>query len=122
MMAYRLLANLVLLTHFVFVLFAIFGGLLILWRQWMLYLHLSALFWASYVMFTGTICPLTPWENALRRASGSEGYQGGFIEHYIITLLYPDGLTRGSQIFLGIALVMINMMVYAWILLRLYRK
>ena len=117
-MAYRYLADLILLIHFFFVMFAALGGLLVLWRRWLVYFHLPAMLWAAYVMFSGVICPLTPWENSLRRAGGEAGYTGGFIEHYIIVLLYPEGLTRVMQISLGIALAIINLAIYLFVLLQ----
>jgi hypothetical protein len=115
----HLLADLVVLGHFAFLLFVMFGGLLrLLWRRahW---LHLPAVIWGGYVELSGGICPLTPLENRLRRAGGSGEYAGGFIEHYILPILYPPGLTREVQFGLAIGLVLLNLLVYWWVWRRL---
>ncbi len=115
----RLLADLLVLVHTAFVLFVIFGGLLV--RRWprLAWLHLPAALWGGWVEFAGRICPLTPLENALRHEAGQAGYQGGFIEHYLIPLLYPPGLTRSAQLVLGGLLVLLNLALYAAVLARL---
>jgi hypothetical protein len=108
----RLLADAVLVLHLAFVAFAVAGGLLA-WRwRWMPWLHLPALAWAATVEFTGWICPLTPLENALRAAGGQAGYRGGFIEHYLLPLLYPAALTPGLQVLLGAGLLAFNAAAY----------
>lgn len=108
----RLLADAVLVLHLAFVAFAVAGGLLA-WRwRWMPWLHLPALAWAATVEFTGWICPLTPLENALRAAGGQAGFSGGFIEHYLLPLLYPAALTPGLQVLLGTGLLAFNAAVY----------
>jgi len=111
-----MLADLVVLIHSLFVLFVIFGGLLVL-RWWkVIYLHLPAVAWGAFIEFAGGICPLTPLENALRRRAGLAGYQGGFVEHYILPVLYPTGLTHNVQLVLGALVVGINLIVYAVVL------
>jgi len=111
----------VLLLHFAFVLFAALGALLV-WRwRWVMWLHLPAVAWAAFVEFSGRICPLTPLEVELRRLAGQSGYSGDFIEHYIGSLLYPAGLTRQTQIVLGVAVVLINVAIYAAIARRYLR-
>ena len=118
----RLLADAVLLLHGLFILFAVFGGLLA-WR-WprLAWLHLPAAAWAGWVVSAGWICPLTPLENALRRSAGEAGYGGGFIEHYLTALIYPEGLTRPVQIALGLGVLLFNVVLYAWLLLSRRRK
>jgi hypothetical protein len=117
-MIYRLLADAVLSLHLFFILFVVFGGLLVLrWRRAM-YLHLPAAIWGALIEFMGWICPLTPWENRLRRLAGDEGYAGGFIEHYLLPLVYPGGLTREIQIILGVAVLVANVVIYAAIIWR----
>jgi hypothetical protein len=69
--------------------------------------------WGAWTEFTGTICPLTPWENALRARAGVAGYSGGFVEHYLIPIVYPEALTTHAQFGLGIAVLAINAAVYA---------
>ncbi|MDM0029481.1 DUF2784 domain-containing protein [Variovorax saccharolyticus] len=119
----RLLADAVLLLHGLFILFAVFGGLLV-WR-WprLAWLHLPAAAWAGWVVSAGWICPLTPLENALRRSAGEAGYSGGFVEHYLLALIYPEGLTRPLQIALGLGVLLFNAALYARLLvLRRRRK
>jgi hypothetical protein len=107
------LADAVLLLHLLFIVFAVGGGLLALRWHWMPWLHLPALAWGVTVEFTGWICPLTPLENALRRAGGAAGYTESFVEHYLLPLIYPAALTRELQLVLGGALLLINAVVYA---------
>ncbi len=112
-MAYRLLADLVLALHLAFVLFAVLGGLLALRWRWFPWLHVPAAIWGGFVEATGRICPLTPLENRLRGVAGVSAYRGGFIEHYLLAIVYPPGLTREMQLALGALLVIVNIAVYA---------
>ena len=114
-MIFRLLADLVVLVHLAFVVFVVVGGLLALKWRWVVWLHLPAAIWGALIEFGGWICPLTPLENWLRNQGGEEGYAGGFIQHYMVPVLYPDGLTREIQIVLGLAVVILNLVVYALI-------
>ena len=108
----RALADLVLVLHLGYILFVIAGGFLTLrWSRAPL-LHLPAAAWALFVELSGGICPLTPLENMLRRAAGSAGYTGGFIEHYFLPLIYPSGLTRAVQLGLAGVVVLANALVY----------
>ena len=117
-MFYRLAADLVALTHFAFVLFVVLGGLLALrWRR-VIWVHLPCAVWGVLIEFTGCVCPLTPMENWLRQQAGESGYSGGFIEHYVIPVLYPVGLTRSVQVALGVAVIVVNVAIYAWLLAR----
>ena len=111
-MAYRAAADAILVTHLAFVLFAVFGALLILRWPRLAWLHIPAVVWAAFVEFNGTICPLTPLEVILRRQAGEAGYAGGFIDHYFMPLLYPEGLTRDMQTILGAIVVAINAAIY----------
>ena len=111
-MAWRLLADAVVLLHLLFVAFAVAGGLLAFRWRWVPLAHLPALGWAAFVEFTGRICPLTPLENTLRAAGGDAGYTGGFIEHYLLPVLYPAALTRELQWTLGAGLVAFNAVAY----------
>lgn len=117
-MGYRLLADLLVVVHGAFVLFVVAGGLTVLWRRWMAWVHLPCAAWGAAIEFGGWICPLTPWEQALRRQAGAAGYNGGFVEHYLIPLIYPAGLTRGLQIALGVAVLAVNVAVYARVFAR----
>ncbi len=121
MNSYRLLADLTVVAHFVFVLFAVGGGLLVLrWRR-IVWLHIPAAVWAALIEFYGWVCPLTPLENWLRVRSGASGYRGGFIEHYILPVLYPRALTRELQIVLGIFVLVVNLAIYSWLLIRVMK-
>lgn len=111
-MSERLLADGLVALHFAFIVFVLCGGLLVLRRRAWSLLHLPAVAWAAYVEFTATICPLTPWENALRQRAGEAGYDGGFIEHYLIPVIYPAGLTPRIQLLLGAFVIALNVIVY----------
>jgi hypothetical protein len=115
---YGLFADLLVLFHAAFILFAVLGGLLCLKRTFFLYVHLPAAFWAALVELGGWTCPLTPWENALRHLAGQAGYSGDFVAHYLLPLIYPAGLTRSVQIFLGLSVLVLNLGVYGWVFSR----
>lgn len=112
-MTARALADAVVALHLAFIVFVVAGGALALHRPRWAALHLPAVAWAAFTELTGTLCPLTPLENTLRRAAGEAGYPGGFIEHYVIPLIYPAGLTPGIQVWIGIGVVAFNVIVYA---------
>ncbi len=115
-MIYALAADAVVVIHLLFILLAVFGGLLVIWRRAMVFLHLPALIWAVWIVATHGICPLTPLENSLRELAGEVGYRGGFIAHYLIPLIYPPGLTPAGQSALAAILSALNLLVYgfAW--------
>ena len=117
-MAYRILADLVVGVHVLFVVFVVAGGLLALRWPWVAAAHLPAAVWGTLIELRGWICPLTPLEKSLRAAAGQAGYQGGFIEHYLLPVLYPAGLTRGVQLVLGSLVIAVNLLVYGALLLR----
>ena len=114
-LSYRLLADLVVLVHIAFVVFAVLGGLLAARWRCLVWIHLPAVIWAMIVEFFGWVCPLTPLENWLRRRGGQAGYPSDFIAHYILPVLYPEELTREVQICLGALVLLINLSVYTWI-------
>ena len=107
-MGYRMLADAIVVVHLLFVIYAIFGGLLVLKWRYTVFLHLPALLWGIVVEAQGWICPLTPLENRLRVAAGDAGYHGGFVEQYLLPVLYPEGLTRPDQLMLAIGLAAVN--------------
>jgi len=111
-MPYRFLADLVVLAHLAFIVFALLGGLLALRWRWMAWVHLPAVAWGVAVELAGWICPLTPLENALRRAGGSSGYTGDFVDHYIVPVIYPVDLTREIQIVYGLLALALNLAIY----------
>ncbi len=117
-MSDRLAADAVVVFHLLFIAFALCGGALVLWRRRFAWLHVPAVAWAAFVEFSGTLCPLTPLENALRRRAGDAGYAGGFVEHYLIPLIYPAGLTPAIQVAIGTVLVAVNVVFYALALRR----
>jgi hypothetical protein len=121
-MPYRLLADLVLILHAGFVAFVVLGALLALRWPRVAWIHVPVVLWGAGIEFVGGICPLTPLENHWRRLAGELGYPGGFIEHYIVSALYPDGLTRNVQIVLGALVVVVNVAIYAWALRRSRRS
>lgn len=117
-MIYKLLADLISLAHLAFVLFVVLGGIAV-WRAPKLaWLHLPAVAWGALVELMGWICPLTPWEQSLRRLAGDGGYSGGFVEHYLLPFLYPEGLTRDAQLFLGVLVLAVNLAAYTLIFWR----
>ena len=111
-------ADIVVLIHFLFVLFVLFGGLLCVRWPRMAWLHIPAAAWGAAIEFSGWICPLTPLENRLRSSGGETLYEQDFVARYILPALYPDGLTRTHQIVLGAVVLTINFAVYAWIFAR----
>jgi hypothetical protein len=113
-MWYSWLADLILCVHLGFVLFVIFGGLLVLKWRWIAWLHLPAALWGAVVEFTGWICPLTPLENWLREQGGEATYRSDFITQYLLPVLYPEDLTRDLQLLLGTGVVVLNAAVYWW--------
>lgn len=117
MSLHRLAADLVLVVHLGFILFVVFGGFLALRRRWVAWIHLPVAAYGAAIELVGWVCPLTPLENRLRRAAGQEAYEGGFIEHYLVPLIYPSGLTPGLQLALGAGVVLINAAVY-WLVFR----
>jgi hypothetical protein len=117
-MGYRILADLVVGVHALFVAFVVLGGLLALRWPRVIFLHLPAAVYGALLEFQGWICPLTPLEKSLRAAAGEAGYEGGFIEHYLLPVLYPAALTREVQLVLGTAVIVANVVIYALVLRR----
>lgn len=121
-MLYRALADLVVLVHLAFIVFAVIGGLLVLKNRWLIWFHVPAATWAALIEFRGWPCPLTPLEIGLRLAASDAGYETGFIEQYLVPIIYPQGLTSDIAVLLGIFVVTINLTIYGWLLLRLRKK
>ena len=114
-MIYRALADAVLVIHLLFILFVIGGGFLLLRWPKVAWAHIPVALWGAVIEFTDWICPLTPLETTLRHAAGDAGYGGGFIEHYLVPTVYPAHLTGNIPVSLGVAVVLINLLIYAWI-------
>lgn len=114
-------ADLIVLIHFAFILFVMFGGFLAMKWKWFIYLHLPAVVWGALIEFFGWICPLTTWENQLRHNSGGE-YSMGFVEHYIMPLIYPEVLNIDIQVVLGVGVILLNLIIYSWCFKKLDRQ
>ena len=114
----RIAADLVLAVHLGFIVFVILGGLLVLRFPKIMYLHIPAAVWGAFVEISGRICPLTTWENDLRQSAGESGYAESFVEHYLIPIIYPAGLTRDVQLTLAVIVVFANIVIYGWLLYR----
>ena len=121
-MFFRLAADLVLLTHFAFIVLVIGGAIIVFRYPWFAWLHIPAAVWGAYVEITGKICPLTILENFLRISAGQEGYTSSFVERYIVPLIYPVGLTRNLQFWLAGLVVGINVILYGWVLWHRHRR
>jgi len=111
----------VLLLHFVFVALAVFGGFGVLLNPGWAWIHVPIVVWSSVVNLAGWTCPLTPLENRLRAKANGAGYKGGFVQHYIGPLVYPQGMPRRFELIAGIAVVVWNAVLYACIYLWLAR-
>ena len=117
-MSYAFAAAAVLLLHLAFVLFVVFGALLVARWRGLAWLHLPAAAWGFFVELSGRGCPLTALENLMRMRAGLQGYGESFIEHYVLRLLYPGSLTREIQLALAVGVVLVNLLLYGWIFLR----
>lgn len=111
----RIAADFIVLLHLAFILFVGLGALLCLHWKWMAWLHLPAATWGAAIEFRHGICPLTPLEQRLRLAAGDAGYAGGFIDHYLLPIIYPSGLDADVQYALGTLVVLLNLALYGWI-------
>jgi hypothetical protein len=112
-MTYRFAADLVVTLHFAFLIFVVLGGFLVRRYRWLLLPHLAAIVWAVYVEAApGIVCPLTPIENRYAALAGEVGYRSGFVEHYLVPVIYPDGLTRAAQWGLAVLVAGVNAAVY----------
>jgi len=112
---YRISADLVVVMHLAFVLFAVLGGFLVVRWKPCAWVHAPAFLWAAFIELSGWVCPLTPLENWLRNRGGAMGYRVSFIEHYILPVLYPAALTRQLQIALGLFVIAVNLGIYCWL-------
>jgi len=120
-MRYSIAADALVILHLAFIVFVMLGGLLLLkWRR-LSYLHLPAVVWGTLVELRGWLCPLTPLEQHFRTLAGETGYSGGFIQHYLLPLIYPAGLTREVQTILAICVISINLVIYTVIYVK-YRR
>jgi hypothetical protein len=114
-MIFRFLADAVVLLHVAYILFVVLGAVLVRYRPVVVWPHLAAVVWGVYVAAMVRVCPLTPLEIALRVRAGQVGYHGGFVEHYVLPVLYPGGLTRGILVAEAVFVVVVNVALYAWV-------
>ena len=121
-MLFALGADFLVLVHLCFIIFVILGGFMLLKWRWLIFMHLPALIWAVLLEFQGWLCPLTPVEQTLRQMAGQQGYEGGFIQHYILPIIYPPALQQDIQFILGVLLILINVIIYLWVFLKPDRK
>lgn len=119
-MIYRFLADSVLILHLLFIGFVVFGGLFALRSPWIALAHLPAACWGAFIELTGRLCPLTLLEVGLRQTAGYAGYSGSFIEHYLLPVIYPAGLTRDIQFCLAGFVILINVAIYGVLVYRLW--
>jgi hypothetical protein len=107
-----LLADLLVVLHLVFIGFVLGGGLLV--RRWprLVWAHAPAAVWGTLVELAGWVCPLTPLEQALRQRAGESAYSDSFVEHYVVPIVYPTGLTTELQVAAGVVVVVVNLLVY----------
>lgn len=117
-MWHSIAADFIVVIHFFFVVFVGAGAFLVLKWRWILYLHIPAATWGALIEFFGLGCPLTPLEKTLRIAAGEEGYAGGFIQHYLVPMIYPGEITREIQVWVGVFVIIINIAIYGWVFLR----
>lgn len=120
-MLYRLAADSVMVFHILFVLFVVAGGFAAWKWRWLVWLHVPAAVWGAVAELGQIVCPLTPLENELRIRAGLEGYTGGFVDHTLGSLLYPQSLTAGAQTLFGCIVIGVNAVAYAPHLLRRWR-
>ena len=114
-MLYLLIADLLVLLHLAFVGFVVVGVLLVLRWPRLAWIHLPCALWGALIEFSGWVCPLTPLENRFRQLGGQAGYAGGFVEHYLLPVLYPQGLTRPVQVVLGMLVLILNAAAYGYL-------
>ncbi|MHB8494780.1 MAG: DUF2784 domain-containing protein [Casimicrobiaceae bacterium] len=115
-MLFRIAADAVLVLHLAFIVFALFGAILAARWRWLPLVHLPAAAWGFFIEISGRVCPLTDLENGLRLRAGQAGYRGGFIEHYLLSVIYPSGLTRDVQFALAGVVLVVNAAIYTWLL------
>ena len=117
-MGFRLAADTMVTVHLLYIVFVVVGGFIAFRARWILWLHGPAVVWAIYVQYIGRICPLTIWEQEFRDLAGDAGYEGGFIDHYIVPIVYPPDMPVAMHLVLGTLVVLINGGVYLALIVR----
>lgn len=121
-MFFRLLADLVLVVHFLFVVFVVVGGFLVLRWGRVAWVHLPSVLWGAAIEFRNGVCPLTPLEKFFRVRGGQEVYEHGFVENYLLPIVYPAGMTREIQLALGVGALVVNVAIYGWVLRSRWKR
>ena len=119
---YEIVANLLLIFHLIFILFVVFGALLFFVSTKIIFIHVPAVIWGSYIELTNSICPLTYLENWFLQKSNITTYSEGFIQNYLVPIVYPENLTKDLQIYLGIGLIVLNIIIYIFIYNKLKKN
>jgi len=118
---YEIASNLILLVHLIFIIFVVLGGLLFFASRKIIFIHIPALIWGIYIELTSSICPLTYLENWFLHKANLITYSGGFIQNYLVPIVYPADLTKDLQIYLGITLIVVNIIIYGFILNKIIK-
>ncbi|MBU2622644.1 MAG: DUF2784 domain-containing protein [Proteobacteria bacterium] len=121
-MLLKMAADIIVLVHLMFIVFVVTGGFFVLKWPKIAWLHIPAVIWGALIEFAGWVCPLTPVENSLREAGGKAAYQSEFINHYIIPVIYPAGLTREIQFVMGCIVIVLNVLIYGMLIVKKVRK
>ena len=119
---YEFAADLTLIVHFAFIIFVVFGALLFFVSTKIIYVHVPALIWGIYIEITHSICPLTYLENWFLQKANLTAYSEDFIQNYLVSIVYPTNLSADLQIYLGIAIIVVNMIIYGFIISKLKKK
>lgn len=116
-MTARTLGDLVLAFHFAFIVFAVLGGFFVLWKSWIVWLHIPSVLWSVFVNLFNQVCPLTPLENRFRYLAGQADYEGGFIQHYLTPLVYPSVMPERWGLIAGYSVLIWNVLIYTLVVL-----
>lgn len=104
-MVYRLLADAVMLIHFGFLAFVALGGFVARRHRWVLVPHVAAVGWGALTVTVGLECPLTSWENTLRRLGDEGGLPRGFVDTYLTGVVYPQEYLPAAQLLVAALVV-----------------
>ncbi len=118
----RIIADLLVLIHLGFICFVVLGGILLLKYRWVVFLHIPAVIWGAMIGFKGWLCPLTQWENHFRFSASRTGYHDGFIDHYLIPLIYPPGISNDIQVILGALVLIVNLLIYIFVVITVIQR
>ncbi len=121
-MLLKIAADIIVLIHLLFIIFVVAGGFFVLKWPKTAWLHIPAAIWGALIELAGWVCPLTPVENSIRTGGGEAAYRSGFIDHYVIPVIYPAGLTREIQLVLGCIVIVLNVLIYGVLIVKKVRK